>query len=247
VYTPDGDGPFPALVYLHGGEWTLGTLETYDSTCRALANDGECVVVSVDYRLAPEHPFPAAVHDAVAAAKWVAANSVEVGGDGRIAVAGDSAGGTLAAVVSLAARDFDGPKIDYQLLIYPATSAERDWPSYEENGTGYYLETADVEYYRRQYFADSLHAYNRYAFPMEARDLSGLPPATVVTCEFDPLRDEGDAYAERLASAGVPVVHRRYEGLIHGVASMLGEPGVPKGRAVLADLGADVREAFGSG
>ena len=252
------DGPLPTLVYFHGGGWVLGTLETHDATCRALANDGGCVVVSVDYRLAPEHPFPAAVEDARAATEWVADNPEAVGGDGRVAVGGDSAGGTLAAVVSLLARDFGGsgerseteagrdrdPELDYQLLIYPATSAAGDWDSYAENGEGYYLERADMEYFFDHYFRSQLESYNRYAFPMEAKSFEALPPATVLTCGFDPLRDEGRAYADRLGEAGVPVERRHYEGLIHGTASMLGDPGVSAAREMLADLGDDLRSAF---
>lgn len=249
VYEPAAPaaGPYPTLVYFHGGGWVIGDLDSHDATCRALANDGECVVVSVGYRLAPENPFPAAVEDAYAATEWVAANPEAVGGDGRLAVGGDSAGGNLAAVVALLARDRDGPPLDYQLLIYPVASSRTDWDSYEENGEGYYLERDWMRYFFDRYFEHELHAYNRYAAPLEARDHSGLPPATVFTCGFDPLRDEGEAYAAALADDGVAVEHRNYPGLIHGVVSMLGEPRVEAGREMLADGGDDLRAAFERG
>lgn len=246
IYTPEGEGPFPTCVYFHGGGWVIGTLETHEPLCRAVAHDAECVVVSVGYRLAPEHPWPAAVEDAYAAVQWVEDHPDEVGGDGRLAVMGDSAGGNLAAVVSLLARDFDGPDIDHQHLVYPATSYAGDWDSYEQNGEGYYLEVGDMWYFVDHYLRHGLDGYNRYAFPMEAGDFSKLPSATVVTCEFDPLRDEGKAYAELLDGAGVDVTYREYEGLIHGAATMLGDRGLDAAREMLRDFSADLRRAFES-
>ncbi len=244
IYHPEGGGPFPTLVFFHGGGFVIGNIETHDATCRALTNDAECAVVSVDYRLAPEHPFPAAVEDCYAATEWVADNADAVGGDGRLAVGGDSAGGNLAAVVSLMARDFDGPELDYQLLVYPATSADDDWDSYEENSEGYFLELEDMEYFDGHYFSNQLHRYNRYAFPMEAHDHADLPPATVMTCGFDPLRDEGAAYADLLEDEGVSVTSRHYESLIHGVVSMLGEPGVDAARGIISELAGDLSDGF---
>ncbi|MFC4358962.1 alpha/beta hydrolase [Halobium salinum] len=251
VYTPesvasasdDGAGA-PVVVFFHGGGFVIGDLETRDATCRALANDADCVVVSVAYRLAPEHPFPAAVADAYAATEWVADNPDAVGGDGRLAVSGDSAGGTLAAVVTLLARDRDGPGIDYQSLIYPGTSGSEDWDSYDENETGYLLERSTVRYFYGHYFRHALERANPYAFPMAACSYEDLPPTTVLTCGFDPLRDEGLAYADVLESAGVDVSRLHYDDMIHGAITMLGEPGVTQARRMVEDLAADLRAGF---
>ena len=244
VYTPEGTGPFPTLVYLHGGGWVIGSLDTADGICRVLADEADCVVVSVDYRLAPEHPFPAGLEDAVAATEWVDANPGTVGGDGRVAVGGDSAGGNLAAAVSLHARETGGPEIAQQTLIYPVVSPADDWPSYRENGEGYYLERGDIDYFREHYWRSDLELANPYACPLAACSHADLPPATVVTCGFDPLRDEGVAYAEALANDGVPVEHRHYPSLIHGVAGMLGDPGVSAAREVLADVAEELRASL---
>lgn len=244
VYTPEGEGPFPVLVYFHGGGWVIGSLDTVDGICRVLADEADCVVVSADYRLAPEQPFPAGVEDAIAATEWVADHPEAVDGDGRLAVGGDSAGGNLAAAVALHARETGGPAIDHQTLLYPVVDPSRDWPSYEENGEGYYLERADIDYFRRHYWRSDLELANPYACPLEACGHADLPPATVVTCGFDPLRDEGVAYAEALTDAGVPVDHLHYPSLIHGVAGMLGELGVSAAREVLADTAAALREGF---
>ena len=244
VYTPDGDGPFPVLVYVHGGGWVIGSLDAYDGVCRVLAAEAGCAVVSVDYRLAPENPFPAAVEDVRAALEWVDADPAAVGGNGTVAVGGDSAGGNLAAVASLLARDLDGPELAHQSLIYPITALPGEFPSYEQNAAGYYLERADMEYFVDHYFRSELEAYNPYAMPLEAADHSDLPPATVLTCGFDPLRDEGLAYADALEDDGVPVERLHYPGLIHGAAGMLGEPGLDAARDLLEDVAADLRGSF---
>jgi len=245
VYRPDGDGPFPTLIYFHGGGWVIGGLDSHDVLCRHLTNAVEAVVASVDYRLAPEHPFPAAVEDAYAVTEWAAANPEEFGSDGRLAVAGDSAGGTLSAVVSLLARDRDGPALAHQGLIYPATSADDDWPSREENAEGYFLSETDMDWFGEQYFESDIAAANPYAFPLNACDLSGLPPATVLTAGFDPLRDEGTAYAERLAAAGVPVEQYNYDDMIHGFVGMLAPPAdLDSAHEAVADLAADLRSSF---
>ena len=221
VYRPAGEAPFPTLVWFHGGGFVLGNLETADPTCRALANATGCVVVSVEYRKAPEHPFPAAVEDSYAATRWVVDNvSTLKGAPERVAVGGDSAGGNLAAVVSLLARDRDGPDLGYQLLVYPTVSAASDWPSHEENAEGYFLTLETMLWFRAHYFDSDIHHANPYANPLLATDLSGLPPATVVTAGFDPLRDEGIAYAETLEAAGVAVEHHHYADMIHGFFSM---------------------------
>ena len=225
IYRPDGDPPFPTIVWFHGGGFVLGTLDTADPTCRTLANATGGVVVSVDYRRAPEHPFPAAVEDCYAATEWTMDNLETLKGDpDRVAVGGDSAGGNLAAVISLLSRDRDGPNLAYQLLVYPTVSAENDWPSYEENAEGYFLTLETMIWFRDHYFDSDIHHANPYANPLEASDLSGLPPATVVTAGFDPLRDEGIAYAEALESAGVTVEHHHYDDMIHGFFSMLVPP-----------------------
>lgn len=243
IYTPEGQGPFPVLVYFHGGGWVLGDLDTHDPTCRALTNATDHVVVSVDYRRAPEHPFPAALEDCYAATRWVGENPGTVHGDpDRVVVGGDSAGGNLAAAVAQVARDRGGPDLAYQVLIYPATDHALDTPSCEENAAGYFLTRADMEWFWDHYLADGFSGQNPYASPLRARSLDGLPPATVLTCGFDPLRDEGAAYAERLDDAGVPVTHRQYDGMIHGFASMLVEPDLDQAREALAGIGRDLQE-----
>ncbi|MFT4889253.1 MAG: acetyl esterase [Halobacteriales archaeon] len=238
------------IVYFHGGGFVLGGLDTHDDTCRVLCNAAEAVVVSVDYRLAPEHPFPAAVEDAYAATEWAAAGAASMDGDPeRVVVAGDSAGGTLAAAVSLLARDRadrgePAPDVAYQVLFYPSTAVEGEFPSRSENAEGYFLETADLRYFRDHYLAHELQAYNRYAFPMEACTLAGLPPATVVTAGFDPLRDEGRAFADRLDAAGVDVTSRNYEDVIHGFVSLLGQYELSRARQAIEDVAADLEGAL---
>ncbi|MBU8906251.1 alpha/beta hydrolase [Desertibacillus haloalkaliphilus] len=217
LYTPEGNGPFPVLVYYHGGGWVLGDLEVVDPLMRSLANSTECLVVSVDYRLAPENKFPIPVEDCYAATKWVAENISNFNGDPeKIAVSGDSAGGNLAAVVPLMAKDRGGPKISYQILLYPGTDFAFDTKSFEENGEGYYLETSAMHWFADQYFSTEDEKVHPYAAPIRAKDLSGLPPALVFTAEYDVLRDEGENYAKRLQEAGVPVEVKRYDGQIHG-------------------------------
>ncbi|WP_207369128.1 alpha/beta hydrolase [Heyndrickxia faecalis] len=223
IYTPEGEGPFPVLVYYHGGGWVIGNLETVDVPCRMLANRAGCIVVSVDYRLAPEHKFPTAAEDAYAAVQWVAEHAVEIGADpGRIAVGGDSAGGNLAAVVSLMAREQGGPSLAYQMLFYPVTNHSYDTDSYRENAEGYFLTKNTMIWFWNHYLRDEMDGQHPYASPLLAEDLSGLPPALVITAGFDPLRDEGEAYAERLKAAGVPVEATRYDGMIHGFIWMPG-------------------------
>ncbi|WP_224449940.1 alpha/beta hydrolase [Haloprofundus salilacus] len=221
VYRPDGEGPFPTLVYYHGGGWTLGTLDSIDGVCRAFARRANCLVVSVDYRLAPEHPFPAAVDDAYAAVEWAAANAETFDGDaGSVGVAGTSAGGNLAAVTALRVRAFDGPELAHQTLLYPMIERNFERDSYVENAEGYLLSARDVRWFWEQYLRSPVDAYNPFAAPIRASDLSGLPPTTVVTAGFDPLCDEGVAYAERLSEAGVAVERRHYPAMIHGFLSL---------------------------
>ena len=220
IYWPEEApvAPLPALVYFHGGGWVICDLDSHDPTCRAITTGAGCVVVSVDYRLAPEHKFPAAAEDAYAATLWVAANAVELGVDaGRIAIGGDSAGGNLTASVALMARDRHAPSLVFQLMVYPVTDITAlDTPSYHENAEGYFLTMGKMDWYRRQYLTQLADATHPYASPLQAGDLSGLPPALVITAEFDPLRDEGELYASRLSDAGVPATATRYAGMFHG-------------------------------
>lgn len=244
IYTPQGAGPFPILVYFHGGGWVICDLDTHDNLCRSLVNGASCVVVSVDYRLAPEHKFPAAVDDAYAATQWVADSANRINGDSaRIAVGVDSAGGNLAAVVSLMARDRNGPRLVYQLLIYPATNlSSLDTDSHRDFGDGYLLTKVDVEYFRDHYLGCEEDRWNWTASPLLAPDLSGLPPALVITGEFDVLRDEGEAYANRLKEAGVPTKCTRYAGMVHGFISMDGL--LDRARDAIDEATAALHEAF---
>ena len=220
VYRPEQDGAVPTVVLFHGGGWVIGDLDTHDNMARSICRDCEAVVVSVDYRLAPEAPFPAAVEDAVAATRWVASRLADLGGDDRLAVAGDSAGGNLAAVVAQQLRDAGGPALVGQLLVYPAVDVTGDYASRWENAEGYFLDLPTMAWFMDHYAADAaLHEDPRIS-PLRHTDLSGLPPAVVVTAEFDPLRDEGEAYAEALGAAGVPVEVRRFDGMIHGFFDM---------------------------
>ncbi len=241
VYTPkDGSTPRPVLVFYHGGGWVIGGLDEYNGVCSALAYKSGCVVVSVDYRLAPEHPFPAAVEDCYAALEWVAANADELGADAsRIAVSGDSAGGNLATVVTLLARDNNGPKITFQALIYPATGLKVGrFDSYRVNGEGLFLTTRTMEYFGGHYQPDMT---DFRAVPLDAKDLSGLPPALILVAGYDPLRDEGKAYAKRLMESGVPVVLTEYAGMIHGFFSMSGV--LDAGKQAVNQLAGAVRDA----
>ena len=243
LYYPTEVRPLPVVVYFHGGGWVRGSLETHDNVCRGLANAAECLIASVDYRLAPEAKFPAPVEDAYAGTEWVARNAAELGADPtRLAVGGDSAGGNLAAAVCLMARERGGPPIGFQLLVYPVLDYNFDTPSYRENAEGYVLYKADMEYYWRHYLADERDGSNPLASPLRAESLSGLPPALVITAELDPLRDEGEAYAARLEQAGVPVTCTRYDGMIHGFFGMGAV--VDKGRQAIGQAGRALREAF---
>ena len=213
----------PVLVYFHGGGFVIGDLESHDHVCRWLCEQAQCLVVSVDYRLAPEHPFPAAVDDAYAATEWVAANVEELGGDpARLAVGGDSAGGNLATVVSRLTRDAGGPAIGYQLLIYPATDSTLAANSHTEFADGYRLTRRLIDWFLAHYLPDEADRRDPRASPLLAADLAGLPPALVVTAGFDPLRDEGAAYAELLQAAGVEVEYVCYGGMLHGFFNMAG-------------------------
>ena len=227
IYRPASEGPHPTVVYFHGGGFVIGDLDTHEGACRLLCRDVEAVVVSVDYRLAPEHRFPAAADDAYAATAWAIEHVAELGGDpDRIAVGGDSAGGNLAAVTAQQATAA-GLRLAAQLLIYPVVDMLGDYVSRTENAEGYFLTLADMHWFGEQYTGltagdpavAELDLDPRLS-PVRAESLAGLPPAVIATAEFDPLRDEGDAYAEKLAGAGVRVEHRQFPSLIHGFYGM---------------------------
>ncbi len=246
LYRPEGQGPWPTLVYLHGGGFVIGDLDTHDQVCRTLCRDAEVVVLSVDYRLAPEHPFPAGLEDSLAAVRWAAERRAELGGGDLLAVGGDSAGGNLTAVVSQQLPDL----VDVQLLVYPATDVLGEYPSRVENAAGYLLELATMEWFFGHYVpaADAGVTEESLALltdprlsPIHAPSLEGQPRAVLVTAEFDPLRDEGEAYADALEKAGVEVDRTRYDGLIHGFVDM--SPVSPAAKAAVDDLVARFRRA----
>lgn len=246
IYTPVAAGtePLPCLVYYHGGGWVIGDLETHEGACRMLANDSGCRVISVDYRLAPEHVFPAAPEDCFAALKWVAANAQPLGVDPkRIAVGGDSAGGNLSAVVCQMAREAGGPSVAFQLLIYPATDMALGTGSKKENATGYFLEERTMHYFYDLYVPKGTDENDPRLSPLRAKNFAGLPPAYVITAQYDVLRDEGRLYAEKLKEAGVKVTHVNYDTLIHGFFTMAGV--IPAARPAIADAAKAVKAALG--
>ena len=243
VYRPEGAGAFPALVYYHGGGWIIGDLDTHDPLCRHFANAAGCVVVVPDYRLAPEHKYPAAADDCYAATKWVAEQGAEIGVDrSRIAVGGDSSGGNLAAVVALMARDRGGPTLAAQVLIYPVTDHRFDTASYRDNGKGYFLETDLMQLFWDSYLSGGDDDAQPYASPLRAPDVSGVAPAHIITAEFDVLRDEGEAYGKRLQEAGVATQIQRYDGMMHGFVQF--GAAIPQAHDAIADVVAGLKAAF---
>ncbi len=222
LYIPEEGIDLPVIVYFHGGGWVIGSFKFTDRITRYLAKKSSAIVVSVDYRLAPEYAFPAAVNDAYTSLKWVENNIMKFGGDpSKIAVAGDSAGGNLAAAVSLMSRDKKGPKIKFQILLYPVTDVScLNTESYNNFSEGFFLKKEHMDWFRAQYLPDIIDRRNPYASPLLARSHRNLPRAVVITAQFDPLRDEGEAYAEKLKQAGLPVLLKRYDGMIHGFISM---------------------------
>jgi len=221
LYYPEGNSPFPTLVYFHGGGWVVGSLDSHHAFCHALSKASGCLVVAVDYRLAPEHPYPAPIEDAFAATCWVRESAAAIRADAdRMAVGGDSAGATLATVVALMARDRGGPSINLQVLIYPITDRNFETSSYLQNADGYMLTRDLMIWFWNHYLTDEDSAADPYVSPLRAEDLSRLPQALIITAEYDPLRDEGEAYARRLKAAGVPVTLSRYDGMIHGFIRM---------------------------
>lgn len=245
IYTPAGNPPFPVLVYFHGGGYVMGDLDMVDSICRTLANGAECIVFSVNYRLAPEHPFPAAIADGFAATEWVFNHAETFGGDrDRVAVGGESAGGNLAAVVALMRRDRGLSPLLYQLLIYPMIQMEIETESRKKFGENYFLTTADIDYFSAFYLPDPADRNHPQVSPLLAQDFSNLPPALIITAELDPLRDEGQAYGDRLKTAGVPVEMSCYPGTIHAFVNLAGI--LSQGREALAESAAALKRAFSS-
>ena len=243
MYRPVAGEELPALVFFHGGGWTIGDLDTHDVVCRQLAVGARCAVFSVDYRLAPEQPFPAAVDDCFEATRYLHENAAKLGIDpARIAVGGDSAGGNLAAVVALMARDQGAPPLAYQLLIYPATDQRCAFPSHERNGTGYLLTKEGIRFFRSGYLPDEKDRTDWRASPLLAASHADLPPAFVLTAGYDPLLDEGRAYAERLSKAGVEVTYREYADMVHGFVLFGGV--VDAANAAVAECCERLRGAF---
>jgi acetyl esterase len=223
LYAPAGSSPLPVVVYFHGGGWVTGDLDTHASVGRALANRTGCMVVAVDFRNAPEHPFPAPLDDCYAVVEWLARSGAELGADpGRLAVIGDSAGGNLAAAVALRARERAGPQLAAQVLVNPVLDFDLDRPSYLANADGLGLTRDMMRWYWEQYLAGRADPLAPEVSPLRAADLGGLPPALVITCEFDPLLDEGVEYARRLSEAGVRVEHVNEPGMVHGYFRMAG-------------------------
>jgi acetyl esterase len=242
LYLPERERPVPTVVFFHGGGFVLGSIATHDWLCRHLTRESGCGVLSVDYRLAPEHPFPAAVEDADAAVEWAATRAEALAGTGRLAVAGDSAGGTLAAVAALMAAERDGPDLDHQALLYPGVGVGADQPSVREHA-GVVLGEADLEWFRDCYFESPVHRRNPYADPTNAGDVSGVAPATVITAGFDPLRDGGRAYAEQLVGDGVPTRYVNYEAMVHGFMTLRE---VDRAHDAIATVADDLADALGA-
>lgn len=242
VYTPAGMAPFPVLLYIHGGGWVIGSRDSHDDLCRSLCNRAGAVVVSVDYRRAPEHKFPAALEESYLALKWCASGAGGLGDGVRLAVAGDSAGGNLSAALSLYSRDQGGPPLRLQVLIYPATNYAFDTASYHKYAEGFGLLRDAMIYYWNSYLARPADGHNPYASPLQAADLRGLPPALIQTAHFDVLRDDGEAYAARLCRSGVPVRCTRYLAMNHGFVQFGGA--YEHGRVAVQEIADALREAF---
>jgi acetyl esterase len=244
IYIAENEGKLPILVYFHGGGGVVNNIETHDAICRSLTNGTKCVVISVNYRLAPENKYPAALEDCYAATKWTAENAEIFGGDPkRIAVGGDSSGGGLAAGVALMARDRKGPDLIFQLLIYPVADYYKlGKPSYESNGTGYSLTKKAMVWFYDHYLPQDFDPDDPYLFPLRAENLSGLPAALVITGEYDPLRDEGEMYAHRLTEAGISVGLHRYDGMMHGF--VIASKFLDKGKLALMEAAASLSAAF---
>lgn len=248
IYYPEGEGPFPAIVFFHGSGWTIANIEISDAPHRALANATGAVVIAVNYQKAPEHKFPIPLDDAYASIQWVMDHAVRLGLDpAQIGVGGDSAGANLATAACLRARDEAAPMPAFQVLVYPVTDYGEsvDYQSRRDNAEGYLLTSAAMDWFWRQYLTAPEEGGHPYASPVKADDLSGLPPAIVLTAEYDPLRDEGEHYADLMAKAGVKVIKRRYDGMVHAFLWMSGS--VRLCEQIFADIARDLRELASEG
>jgi len=242
-YRSSGQTDLPILMFFHGGGYTIGSLDSHDAVCRHLCIEADCLVVAIDYRLAPEHKFPAAIEDAYAATCWVAEHASDLGGDSsRIAVAGDSAGGNLSAVTCLKAREAGYPDICYQVLIYPGTDMTESFPSHRDFGEGYLLTSSLIDWFHNNYLPENVDPRDWHGSPLHAPDHTGLPAAHVITAGYDPLQDEGKAYAEKLTASGVPVSYKHYEGMLHGFIT---QPGfIDKSREALLECSSNLKLIF---
>jgi acetyl esterase len=243
IYTP-ASKPIGILVYFHGGGWVVGDLESHDYVCRALTNATGCTVLAVDYRLAPEHKFPAGPDDCYAATLWASKNATSLGSDAdHIAVGGDSAGGNLAAAISLMARDRGGPRIRHQMLIYPAIDAAMDTPSQKEfMADGFVLSKLDMEWFWGHYLKNPKDGENPLASPNHAKDLKNLPPTDIITASHDPLRDEGEAFAEQLKAAGNKVKVKRFQGVVHGFVSL--QAAIDQGKTATREMAEELKASL---
>jgi acetyl esterase len=245
IFRPSPSPDLPVVVHIHGGGWTIGNVEQYDPIARQIANATNAIVVSVDYRLAPEYPYPAGLDDCWTALLWTAKNASTFGGDpARLAIIGDSAGGNHAAVCALLARDAGAPDVALQVLVYPVTDCMFDTKSYSQNGEGYLLDTKQMHWFFDCYTRGGCDPSDWHISPLRAPDVARVAPAFVITCEFDPLRDEGEAYAGRLEKAGVPVSSYRYDGMIHGFFGL--SAAFDASRDAMHRVGTEVRRAFGT-
>ncbi len=243
LYTPNGTGPFPIFVYFHGGGYVVGDIDLVDRLCRSITNRAETIVISVDYRLAPEHKYPVAVNDGYAAIKWAYNNATSFNGDpARMAVGGDSAGGSLAAILSLKAKNDNGPKLTAQVLIYPMTDFACESQSFDENGTDYNITTSDIRWFNSHYLSSDADIEDEYLSPLRSNNLADLPPALIITAQYDPLRDDGARYAEKLKENGNVVEYKCYEGMIHGFAWFAGV--LDQGKSLISQVSQYLKQAF---
>ncbi|MCB1110957.1 MAG: alpha/beta hydrolase [Chlamydiia bacterium] len=242
LYYPKENTSLPVLLYFHPGGFVKGDIDAHDPTCRALADASGCLVASMNYPLAPENPYPKALHAAKAVLHWISAHPKEIGSDGRIAIGGEDAGGNLAAVLSQEVRDEPHPQISYQVLVYPQTDFTFSSLSHQEYGRGYLLEKESMEWYRKQYLKGDEDPRHPQISPLYASDFSSLPPAFIVTAEYDPMRDEGESYAKKLKASGVPVTLKRYSGMVHGFFQMAGL--LDEARAAIVAVGETLKTHF---
>lgn len=242
LYYPQENKPLPAVLYFHPGGFVKGDIDTHDPICRSLADASGCLIISLNYPKAPEHPYPQAIKAAKEAFLWIAAHPKELGSDGRIAVAGENAGGNLAAVLTHEVRELVKPSISFQVLIYPQTDLTFSTLSHQEFEAGYLLERDSLEWYKKQYLPKNANPESPHISPLFASNFSSLPPALIITAEYDPMRDEGESYAQQLQSAGVPTTLKRYPGMVHGFFQMGGL--IEDARLAIEDVGETLKTHF---